>query len=246
MTRSHVLSAALGALVLFGCSDGGGADPADAAAADAAADASNLCPPGSQLFTGEYVDWDSTPDDFLGIFDATIAEVDDPGNSTTTAPNGRGILCIDPDSDTDLDFTQENYLPLLFSASIDAVAIGTYFAAGLTPARADTLFSDELSLSRDPAMAQVIVDVRIYPGGEPAIGATVAIGDASAGAFSRDSARLYVPGSTLTDGGSVLFANVAPGTTTVTVTAPPGATCVGRSSMTLRAGSLNFTEYACN
>jgi len=54
--------------------------------------------------TGEYVDWDSSPATFMGIFGAQFTLRSDPSKTTTTAPNGRFILCV-PVADGIIDIT---------------------------------------------------------------------------------------------------------------------------------------------
>ena len=177
----------------------------DAAVVDAApADASGLCDgAGEQLFTGDYVNWDSTLEAFLGVFDAEVFPVGQPERTVRTAPNGRSLLCLGPDDGDELDvaFSHPSYLPLVFAVDVAAVAEVGYTARGLTPARAASLFSDELSLTFDPAAAQVIVDLR-QADGSPFTGATLAIAAAGAGGvFSTDAEGGWVAGGSQQAGG---------------------------------------------
>ena len=61
------------------------------------------CMPEMQV-TGEYIDWDSTAAQFEGIFGAQFALRGDPSKTTTTAPNGRFIMCV-PAADGIIDIT---------------------------------------------------------------------------------------------------------------------------------------------
>ncbi len=93
---STLAVAALVALVAAapaGCGGDGNQPPIDAASdADAAPDAAT-----EVRFTGEYVSWDSTLTDFLGVFGATITVDSDATRTAKTAPNGRFDLQIPAD-----------------------------------------------------------------------------------------------------------------------------------------------------
>jgi len=250
------------AVLAAGCSGGGASPdarpadaPVDAVGVDAGPDAFDRCP-GELTFTGDYVDWDSSEQSFHGIFDAELHEVDDPGNSARTAPNGRGVLCVTPGVDTDVAYSHPDYLPMVFSMDAAAMAAGPFSTKGLEPARADSLFGDELSLTRNPAAAVALIEVRRFPGGEPVVGATVTLGNGHDGVFTRDAAAAWQPGATITDDAWVLFTNVdgagqvdgdggSYGTTSVTVTPPDGTSCVGRPAIALGAGGIAATTFAC-
>jgi hypothetical protein len=245
---------------LAGC----GADdsPApDAAPPDAAADAAVDAAPdtgvdagacrGQVLFTGSYEDWDGNsagPNNTLGT---VVAQADDVQNSTTiNAPNGRVVLCLPADETSLVTFTNDDYLPLRYTFE-PASAATAFDIRGLTPARADELFV-ELGLTRDPLLAQVIVAVRMETDNPEAVGAAVtgarvALGNAAAGAFTPDEGGVYGAGDTLAGGAFVLFANTEPvsETTTVTVTPPDGVACTGPDLVSLTAGELAVTTFAC-
>jgi len=239
MVRVHRSIQIIAALLLIAsCS---GDDDDDAASIDAAQlpdadvpdavpptpDALVLCP-GELLFHGDYVDWDSTDTMFKGVAGATMTEVGNPSNTYETHPNGRGILCLTPGLDTAVEFAHADYLTMLFGVSAEVTARGTFTSRGLKPDRADALFTDDFSLTRDPAAGQLVV----YTG---LAGATVEIGNSYEGAFP------------LPDGVRTFFANVdlTGDATTVTVTPPAAETCVGRASVPLAAGVLSYTMYAC-
>ena len=202
--------------------------------------------PGGMLFTGGYEDWDSTPEMFDGIDFATLTQADDAGNTTMTAPNGRSTMCL-PDRQVAVEFTHPQYLDLRYTASPDAVNAGSYDVVGLTPARIDELFTTEFGLVRDIQTAQALIAVRIYPGGQPAVGATVALGNGNGGAYVDSGNGVYGAGDTLANGPFVYFANVdiAGGTTSVQVTPPAGATCSGAPTIELVADSIAATTIAC-
>jgi len=61
------------------------------------------CAPEMQV-TGEYIDWDSTPSNFHGVFGAQFTLRGDATKTASTAPNGRFILCV-PAADGIIDIT---------------------------------------------------------------------------------------------------------------------------------------------
>jgi hypothetical protein len=252
MSRSSWVVLAAAALVAGACADDTPGDPdaaagADAPVADAMPDAGGGACPGQLLFTGEYVDWDSTPQMFLGIFDATVAEVGNPDNSAQTAPNGRAVLCLPATADSEVSVTQADYVPVIYSVDAEANAAGAYALKGLEPARMTELFTG-WALTPDAGAAQLEVEVRSFPSGAPVTGAVVTIGNAHAGAFTADGTGEYVSSAQLDGGAHVFFANVEAGggTTTVTVTPPAGTSCVGRDSVVLNAGEIAAVLYACD
>lgn len=198
------------------------------------------------LFTGEYVDWDSSQANFRGIFDTQVAAQSDPGDAVTTAPNGRVILCLPASGGSVVTFTHPDYLPVRYTVEPAAVD-GPFSIRGLTPDRADALFTTELSVTQDEAAAQVLVAVRSYPGGTPVAGAQVSIGNQNVGSFTDTGDGTYGPGDTLAGGDFVLFANVETtgGSTTVSVTPPPGTTCEGPSTIDVAAGEIAVTTFSC-
>jgi hypothetical protein len=247
---------------LAGCGDDGPGDgpadgaPPDATGADAGIDAgapdAGPCP-GQVLFTGSYQDWDGNSTGPSNTLGTVVAQADDPENATTiTAPNGRVVLCLPADETSLVTFTKDEYLPLRYTFAPPPPNRGTAFEIqGLTPARADELFT-ELGLTRDPLLAQVIVAVRYKASnpeavGDAAEGVRVGLSNASAGTFTPDEAGVLGAGDTLAGGAFVLFANTEPvsETTTVTVTPPPFVECVGPNLVSVAAGEIAVTTFTC-
>ena len=206
---------------LLGCSSNGGG--AIDASADAPLDAARgNCDAGEVESQGDWTDWDSTDQQFMGIFDAEISEG---ANASRTAPNGRAIICLAAGADHTLAFSHPDYLPM--SAALDAGNLGrVYSARGLTPARADDLFSTELGLTRDPAAGQIHVQL-------PA-GATANIDTTAAGEVASPDASY------------AFFANVPPGGVGLTVTPPSGQSCTAVDTLDVTAGVIAFTAVSCN
>lgn len=252
-----LLTSCLCAGALAGCSDDG--PPIDSgppvvvpdAALDAAVDANAEVCPGQVLFTGSYQDWDGNsagPNNTLGT---VVAQASDVQNTTTiNAPNGRVALCLPADRTSLVTFTNADYMPLRYT--FYPASAGTAFdIQGLTPDRADELLIT-LGLTRDPLLAQAMVAVR-YAGanreavGDAVEGARVTLGNASAGVFTPDESGVLGAGDTLAGAAFVLFANTEPvsETTTVTVTPPAGVTCLGPDTVSLTAGEIAVTTFAC-
>ena len=238
--------AALAALLLAGC---GGDDDPIADAAPPAPDREDLCP---GRLTLEALVTDLETD--APVFDVALTEVGDEGNSATSAPNGRAILCLPAGEDSEIRATHADRLGRLDRVDADAAAIWydasqPYPLHVVTPSAADALLGD-LGLSRDEEAAQVIVTVLEYPGGTPLAGATVAIDRDHEGAFARDDAGGFAAGDEIAAGGLVLFANTATtgGTVSATVTPPDGyaGTCTGPSAAPLEGGAVTGLHVACH
>ena len=233
--------------VTVGCGDDGGDDGngVDAAVDASSGDASDTCP-GQLLFTGDYVDWDSTTLDFMGVFDATVTEVGNPSNSVQTAPNGRAIMCLPASLTSAVDFTHAQYATVRYTASPEATAAGPFSIQGLTAARATTLFQ-EIGKSREAGRAQVLVGVYDYGADTHVTGAAISLGNNNEGGYIDDGTGKYTDGATVTNDRFVFFANVevGGGTTTVQVTPPAGKSCTGVGEIQLVADQIAATNFAC-
>ena len=180
--------------------------------------------------TGEYVDWDSTTSDFLGIVGATWTVVDDPGRTATTAPNGRVILTAPPRVAT-ITVNRTGYLDARFVAdpAVFAAPGAGFSARGITPERAES-FYQSLGLTFDPGAAHVLVET---------VGADVPLTLSGATvAFVSDGVddTTWVAGDT---GFFVLFPNVPVGSGTGTLGSTEAFT--GPTSLPLEAGRLTIT-----
>src|SRR5262245_38877246 len=97
-------AAVMATIVVAACGDDGGTidGPRIDGPVDARIDANTGCG-NDQFFTGEVIDFDSTPAAFMGVFDAALTLRGNPARTDQTAPNGRFELCI-PDADSLVDF----------------------------------------------------------------------------------------------------------------------------------------------
>jgi hypothetical protein len=220
----------------------------DSAQVDAAVDAvasdgdAGMCP-GSVLFTGDLVDWDSgTGPDFLGVFGAVFATRDNPSRTATTAPNGRVRLCVDRSGgpvvlDVDLPVdAQHTYLDALVVMQ-DAVlaepeANRLFSGRGLSVERALTFYGEH-GLSLDPQKAQLLV------AGAVDISASAQIDHTAEAVLTSGDGQLWTSGA---DDRFVLFANVEVGdgaTELVLSSSTPG-----QGTVVLEAGKFTYTLYS--
>lgn len=251
------LIAALGAALLLcaaACGDDevddddGDRPTIDSGIPDAAPiDGENLCPGAVtfQAFAGDLESGDAT-------FEVEVTEVADPGNSATSAPNGRVVLCL-PDADGAIRAEKTDYLP-----RVDALPgeVASHFDQESSPypllviseAAADTLYGD-LGTTLMAGDAQVVVSVIEVPEGTPLTGATVEIDKADTGQFARDASGGFADGNEVAGGGLILFANVpiGGGDVGITVTPPDGfrGTCSGPATLELNAGEMSAALFAC-
>jgi hypothetical protein len=251
------LIAALGAALLLSTpacgddevdDDDGDRPTIDSGIPDAAPfDAENLCPGAVtfQAFAGDLESGDAT-------FEVEVSEVADPGNSATSAPNGRVVLCL-PDADGAIRAEKADYLP-----RVDALPgeVAGHFGQESSPypmlviseAAADTLYGD-LGTTLMAGDAQVVVSVVEVPAGTPLAGATVEIDKADTGQFARDASGGFADGNEVAGGGLILFANVpiGGGDVGITVTPPDGfrGTCSGPATLDLTAGEMSGALFAC-
>jgi hypothetical protein len=212
-------------VVLAACGDDAGVR--DDAAPDMPPDAADMCGATAVYLTGEYVDWDSTEVDFLGIFDATLAVVGDAGRTDRTAPNGRFELCLPNDPQVLVEVVPlGDYVAGTIVVIKDVLgANGTFSLRSFTAARGQMP-----PFGYDAAKAQVYVHV---------IGAarTVDVSSPHAAGFHFDGTA-WLAGQTGTD---VYVPNIDPagGVTKIAVT---GATEVG--TVPIAAGAFTYVAVA--
>lgn len=211
-------------------------------------DAENLCP-GAFTFEALVADLESgTP-----VFDVTLAEVGDAGNTTTSAPNGRAVLCLPADTDAEVRSTKVDYLArldVLSSAAIEIAADADqpYPLDIVTTTAVDALYTD-LGETRDAADSQLVVAVLTYPDGEALVGATVAVDNANDGAYARDGSGDFGAGDTVAAGGVVLLVNTTTGDDAEITVTPPGdfdGSCEGPSTVSLEVDGMTGVLFACH
>ncbi len=197
------------------------------------------------LLTGEYVDWDSSAAQFLGIFDAAFSVEAGSGAhaSEHTPPNGRYILCIDaaasgtlvditPGSDSDMG-SGGAYLPGVAIAEKAVVAAIPFSSArSFTAARRATMFT-QIGEAYDPTKGQLFVHLTNTT-------ATLAISANHAATQAFGASETWAAGTT---GTYVFFPNVDVSVDpTVTLTGTP--TVSGGGTFPVAAGKLTYVEVA--
>jgi hypothetical protein len=216
-------TAVLAGIALSGC-PGSSSTPdgrADAGQVDAAIDARIGCT-GAQEFTGELIDFDSSPSAFQGVFDAVFTMRGEPTCTATTAPNGRFILSVPLDVvEFDVD-APGDYLDGIWPVDGGLIASATNSSRAL--AEADLV---GLGVATVPGRGHLMLyqdAVAPLP-----LGLT---GDPD-GAFTTADGETWAPGN---DQRYILFTNVAPGVQMVTddqaITAPTGRPLVEAGKVT--------------
>jgi hypothetical protein len=218
--------------------------PVDAnvdAKVDAPADAS-ACPAGQVLFTGEYVDWDSTNANFCGIFMATLAQDSDMANSDTTPPNGRFKLCVPGTARTQIDITN----PSAASQCTSPMASYSTTMPGIAIADPAVITTGQLISYRD-FTTTVAAGLNLMAGSAQLY--VHVDGTASTISLSEPAtSEMYFDGSawTTTMPATIVaefFTNLdpTPGSVTVTMT---GAT--GNGSVPIAAGTVSYITVVGN
>lgn len=218
------------AVAATGCADD--APPAIDAAVDATIDATDAAsgPCGADFFlTGAYEDWDSTSATFDGIENAVWTVRGAPTRTFTTNPNGRVELCVAAGSASTIDIVAPDYTTALYVGDPAVfTAPGAFFfqVKGIRTVELGP-FLTSLGVTLDPARGHALVQQQ---GTARALALT---GGGTAFAVDDSEDLTWTAGAT---GGLVLFANVTPGTVTLSTT---GA-IVGPTALPIEAGKLTI------
>lgn len=198
--------------------------------------------PGTPLtYMGGYEDWDSTDDTFVGVFEATVAEVANPDNATTTAPNGRSTLELPGVAVSQVTWEKAGYLT--GRATVDhGAGLGVYDLRGLADARVDSLHTELGGATHDATRALVLIEVRDSASGAAVDGVTVDVDGAGDG-FHDDADHVWQAGATTAGGRYVVFPNVPPGELALTIT---GATCAAPATVFAEAGEVAMATAYCD
>jgi hypothetical protein len=173
--------------------------------------------------TGEYVDWDSTDVIFRGIFGAQFTLRGDASVTTSTAPNGRFILCV-PAAD----------------GIIDIAPMGSEYVAGslvvnkavIQSGAMLSLRSFKTSRAVDFGFTDTQAHVYVHVDG----GSRTATTTASTGVRKTFDGAMWVDGNT---GADIYLGNVEPQAMT-TLTVPN--TSKGAGSIPLTAGAFTYVN----
>ncbi len=200
--------------------------------------------PGTPLtYTGGYEDWDSTDDTFVGVFDATVTEVGNASNTTTTAPNGRSTLELADGTISQVTWEVGGYLTGRATVDHDAT-LGPYNLRGLAEARIDSFFTELGDTTYDPARVLVLIEVREVGSGDPRDGVTIGLGN-SGDAYHDDAAHAWQPGATTSGGRYVVFPNVVvPASGELTLVTDVG--CQAPATIHAVAGEVAMATAYCD
>ncbi len=165
-------------------------------------------------------------------FDVAVSQRGEADVTTTSAPNGRAVLCLTA-ADAELQSLEAAYLTR--RDTLDECAVARAAQAGqpypinlLTAEFADQVLG---ATTRDETMSQVLISVRSYPDGTPQDGAGVQLD-------VEHDAVIQVEGG-------FLFANVPGSEVGLTFTEPDGVDCVGPATIALEPGGISGAMFAC-
>ena len=204
---------------------------------------STRCAGAALLYTGEYVDWDSSDASFLGIDNATVTVEGDAGSAITekTPPNGRLTFCLQTTTNPLISFTPDPtdtgdpYLPgLAFANELVFKAGGQASSRSMRASRVVTMFQ-QIGSAFDPTKGQLVVHTTNTA-------ATLSISQAHDAVQAYDTNGNWSAGSA---GEYVFFPNIAT-TGTVSLTASD-TTLLGLGSIPVTgdgsgSGHLTYAE----
>jgi hypothetical protein len=162
------------------------------------------------------------------VFAASVADRLDDSIATTSAPNGRAVLCL-PDGDREVVTSHADYLTRIdvvtSCAAARAVTAGQAYPIGL--ASAELLAGSGVEIDEDAT--QVVVTALRYPAGDPVAGASVEL-DATHDEVVALGDAVLVPNATGDDAAIELSAD---------------ADCAGPDTVPLVPGAIVGVFFAC-
>ncbi|MEZ4358841.1 MAG: hypothetical protein R3B48_01575 [Kofleriaceae bacterium] len=215
--RAAAPGACLCALALLACGDNGPMQPD--------ANLTGPCPTGEVFYTGELVDWVSTPATFRGVFDASFTVDGDAARTDQTSPNGRFELCLANAASTRvlIDATADStYQDGVAVVDLDVLKAGVTMSLRSFTTMQEAGFTPRLA----PGKAHVFIDVA-------GAARAITLSAAYEAAFAFDGTQ-WVAG---TSGRAVFFANVEPG---AAAKATMSGRFVGGASVPREADRLSF------
>jgi hypothetical protein len=225
---------------------GGDSGGADAAPIDGARpDAEELCP--GELTVEVRVSDLASGDN---LFDVQVAATADPGRATTSAPNGRAVLCVERADEVDVTAGGDDVVER--TDRIARTALGKLRAAGavhpfamITAGHLADL-ATALDVAPPDAGTTWLLAHAVRPDGSPALGATLASDGASDGSFTRAADGTFAGGDAIAEGGAILVANLtATAPIGLTVEPPAGQTCDGPANLSPAAGAISGAVFVC-
>ena len=216
MLRTGLVLALASALAACGGDDDGGPSTCEAP------DPEGLCPDGF-AFEAFVEDLESG----TSVFEATVADRADDSIATTSAPNGRAVVCL-PDGDREVETSHADYLTRIdvvtSCAAARAVEAGQAYPIGLVSA--DFLAASGVDVA--DGATQVVVTALRYPGRDPVDG----------------TAELDAPHDEVVMlGDSTLFPNATGNTAAVSLASD--ADCTGPDTVPLVPDAVVGVFFAC-
>ncbi len=218
----------------------------DASIADAGApDAFNPCP-GKSTFQIGVTDWSSGGN----VFEVVVQE-GTTANMTTSAPNGRVVLCIAPTGPVTLRLSHPSYIDRVHTTTGEIAA--EQYASGTDPtlrllstAQEATLYANA-GVTRTAAATTTVAMVRFRESGDDAPGAAIVIGATNDGAFTPGGdVDTLVSGATTTASGRVLFLNTEADPATSSVQVSGLANCSAPATMSLAPAGVSSVSIVCD
>ncbi len=231
------VKARIGAVILLTAACSSGPNKPKDAAIDVAVDAPWV------LFTGEYVDWDSTDTQFCGIFSATFQVHGEPSRIDHTNPNGRFMLNVAPDAKTRVDITP----PTAGSECLQPAGTQTYQMPGIVIADPAVIATGQLLSLRDFSTTRAGTLESNYGTFDPGKGHVFVHVDGNQRGVSLSLAstvQLAWNGTTWATGDTgvnVFFMNVPPGMTTVMMD-----NAIGTTTVPVEAGTITYVTIVGN
>lgn len=234
----------IAALLLLGCGESSSTPDAqsidamtapdfDASNIDAGIDAFNPCPGQSTLELG-VVDWETNEN----LFD--IAVQVEGGNSATSAPNGRVVICIPQSGPIVYTLTHQDYLPRVHTTTAEHITTQT--SNGIAPTfrlinqqTRTSLYNGTKTIIDD--LKSTVIVMTDNTDGAPRSGVSVGIGNTFGRAFTPGSTPLeLISGNESVVDGRVLFLNseTTPAQSTLAIKSPVG--CTAPATFTIAAG----------
>lgn len=199
--------------------------------------------PGEILITGRVFE----PGSGLGLEDALVWSSACDDCTTRTFGTGEYMLVVPEDTEMDVHVEADGMLGQF--CAVDTTwqnGMQTGMAHPITDAEGlDNMYDGALGASYDAADATLWLAVT-SPGGDPVVGAQVAIDPlAATGPYLLSSGQSEQSDVVAADTIFVIWPAVAPGPVTITVAPPDDVSCQGRGEAVMEAGTLTVVNHQC-
>ena len=182
---------------------------------------------------------------FGGLAGATVQSVDDPSTAVTTGSDGLYEVEV-PIGEFAVEALFNGRYTVVVTGHTDDQ--GTDEAAPLHTMMATSSVDDmvsALNVTQDAGNGMVWVSVLNPNNDQPVAGSDTAISATNDGAVQVGKSGASTGSEIGNDTFIVMYANVPPGASDVTVTPPSGVACTGNSSTTVFAGKASYVTWFC-